>query len=86
MTPDPRRRHWQTNLRWIGFLLGIGFVATFLVAFFARDLGFGFAGWPFSYWMGAQGAPLLYLVIVCAYVVLMERLDARCGVEEPPED
>jgi putative solute:sodium symporter small subunit len=31
-------------------------VVTFVVGFFARDLNFNFFGWPFSFWVGAQGS------------------------------
>jgi putative solute:sodium symporter small subunit len=86
MTSELRRRYWRKNLRLIGVLLFIGFVATFGVAFFARELDFRFAGWPFSYWMGSQGALLIYLAIVCVYAFCMERLDRSHGVDEPPED
>ena len=37
-------------------LLAIWFVVTFVVAYFARDLTFNFFGWPFSFWVAAQGA------------------------------
>ena len=55
---------------------------TFLVAFFARELSFSFFGWPFSFWMAAQGAPLMYLVLVLVYAAAMNRLDRRFGVDE----
>jgi putative solute:sodium symporter small subunit len=34
---------------------GVWFVVTFVVAYFARDLNFNFFGWPFSFWVAAQG-------------------------------
>jgi putative solute:sodium symporter small subunit len=86
MTSDLRPRYWRNNLRLIGALLFIGFAVTFGVAFFARELDFRFAGWPFSYWMGSQGALLVYLGIVCVYAWGMERLDRSHGVDEAPED
>ena len=45
-------------------LLAIWFVVTFVVAYFARELDFDFFGWPFSFWVGAQGALVVYVVIV----------------------
>lgn len=58
-------------------LLLVWFVATFGVAYFARFLGFSFFGWPFSFWMGAQGALLIYCLIVGFYAWYMNRLDAE---------
>lgn len=77
-----RRRYWLRNRRLTALLLFLWMAVTFLVAFFARELSFSFFGWPFSFWMAAQGAPLMYLVLVVIYAVAMNRLDRRFGVEE----
>lgn len=55
--PTPARRRWISNMRWIAALLGVWFVVTFVVAFFARDLSMRIFGWPFAYWVAGQGAP-----------------------------
>ncbi len=46
---------------------------TFGVPFFAPYLRFSFFGWPFSFWMAAQGALLVYLAIVAIYGWCMNR-------------
>lgn len=53
--------YWRKNLRITGILLGIWFFVTFVVGYFARDLSFNFFGWPFSFWVGAQGALIVYV-------------------------
>ena len=77
-----RRRYWLRNRRMTAGLLFLWMAVTFLVSFFARDLSFSFWGWPFSFWMAAQGAPLVYLVLVLVYAAAMNRLDRRFGVDE----
>jgi len=68
ITPgSPARKRWMTNMRWIAALLGVWFVVTFGVAFFARDLSIHFFDWLFAYWVGAQGAPIIYVVITVLY-------------------
>lgn len=82
----PRERaYWRRNLALTATLLAIWFVVTFVVAFFARDLAFRFFGWPFSFWMAAQGALIVYVVIVWVYARCMRRLDVRYGVDEADE-
>ncbi len=78
--------YWRRNLRMTAWLLAAWFVVTFVVGWFARDLDFDFFGWPFSFWMGAQGALLVYVAITWAYADCMERLDAReaAETEDPP--
>jgi putative solute:sodium symporter small subunit len=79
---DTHRRYWRSNLRITGLLLGFWFIVTFLVSYFARELSFSFFGWPFSFWMGAQGALVVYVLIVGFYAWYMNRLDIQHGVEE----
>ncbi len=92
MAPATRKRFWQHTTRWTAALLLAWLAVNLLVPWFARDLnrlqGFGF---PVGYWLAAEGALGLYLLIILVYVVVMERLEARCRAEageplpaEPP--
>jgi putative solute:sodium symporter small subunit len=74
--------YWRKNLRITAFLLGIWFFVTFVLVFFARDLDFQFFGWPFSFWVAAQGALVVYCVIVWYYAYYMKKLDAEYGSTE----
>ena len=78
----PETRHWHIGLRITGSLLVVWFVVTFGVTFFARELGAVLVGWPFSFWMAAQGAVLVYVLLVWCYTRLMARLDAAWGLAE----
>jgi putative solute:sodium symporter small subunit len=70
-----RSRFWSRNLRLTTGLLLAWFGVTFGVAYFGRALRFEFFGWPFSWWVAAQGAPIVYLVIVWYFARAMDRLD-----------
>jgi len=83
---DKHREYWQRNLKITAILLVIWFLVTFGVGFFARDLTFNFFGWPFSFWVGGQGALLVYLVVVAYYAHHMNKLDQEYGVAETEED
>jgi putative solute:sodium symporter small subunit len=77
-----RARHWQRNLRLTRGLLLVWLFVTFVLAYFARHLNFSFFGWPFSFWVGAQGALIVYLGIIGYYAHCMNRLDHEHGVAE----
>lgn len=79
---DNRRRHWHLNRILVAALLVVWLVVTFLVSYHARALDFRFFGWPFSFWMAAQGALLVYLLLVVVYAVVMNRLDRRFDLHE----
>jgi len=76
------QRYWQKNLRITSILMFIWFVVTFVVAYYARELNFNFFGWPFSFWVGAQGALVVYVVIIGFYAYYMNKLDVAHGVDE----
>lgn len=81
--PTPNQRHyWRRNLRLTGCLLLVWSVVTFGVAFFARELSFSFFGWPFSFWVGAQGALVVYVVLIGWYARAMSRLDEAHSLNE----
>ena len=76
------RAHWCKNRRMTAALMAVWFVVTFGVSYFARELNFNFFGWPFSFWMAAQGAPVVYVIAVWFYARRMDRLDQQYGVAE----
>jgi len=82
---ESHRQYWRKNLRITAILLAIWFVLTFVVSYFARDLSFSFFGWPFSFWVGAQGALVGYVAIIGYYAWYMNKLDIEHGVEEVEE-
>ncbi|MFO0442733.1 MAG: DUF4212 domain-containing protein [Betaproteobacteria bacterium] len=79
---ENHQRYWSKNLRISAILLAIWFVVSFVVSFFARDLNFNFFGWPFSFWVGAQGSLLVYMSIIGYYAYYMNKLDIEHGVAE----
>lgn len=56
-------------------LLVLWAAVSFGFCFFARDLDFMLAGWPFNYWMAAQGAILVFIAILAFYAWTMNRID-----------
>ena len=80
-----QRRYWRKTLTVTALLLGVWFVTTFVVSYFARDLDFSFFGWPFSFWMGAQGSLIIYVTIIWFYARYMKKLDIEHGVDEAQE-
>ena len=79
---ERHRQYWSKNLRITAVLLAIWFFVTFVIGYFARDLNFTFFGWPFSFWVGAQGALIVYVAIIWFYARYMNKLDQEYGVAE----
>ena len=77
-----QEQYWQKNLNVTAKLMGVWFVVTFVVTFFARDLNFNFFGWPFSFWMASQGSLIIYVLIIWYYASYMNKIDQEHGVAE----
>ena len=81
------RDYWLRNLKMTAALLTIWFVVTFVVSYFARDLGtFTVLGFPLGFYMGAQGALIIYVVIIWYYARYMNNLDKEYDVHEGEDD
>lgn len=76
----------STSLAVTALLLAAWFAVSFGALFFARDLQFAVAGWPFSYWLAAQGGVLAFIAIVAAYAALMRRRDPEDDPDWPEPD
>jgi putative solute:sodium symporter small subunit len=79
--------YWSRNLRITTILLVIWFVVTYVIGYYAIPLSeISFFGWPFSFYMGAQGALIIYVLIIWYYARYMNRLDKEYGVHEGEEE
>ena len=76
------RRRWQRSQRITAALLAVWFGVSFVATFFARDLSPAASSSSFSFWLAAQGAPLVYLVLAWLYARLTHRLDTACGATQ----
>ena len=82
-----RRRHWRRTQCITAALLCAWFAVGFGVTWFARDLDFPFFGWPFSFWVAAQGGVIVFVVLIAVYARRMARVDRALAADGglPPE-
>lgn len=77
------KEYWRSNLWLTASLLTAWFIVTYVAAFFAPDLNEAtFLGFPLGFYMGAQGAVIVYVILVFLYAYIMGRLDRKYGVNE----
>ena len=83
-TSRSRQKYWRANLKILLLLLGVWFGTSYGLSILAVDVldRFKFAGFPLGFWMAQQGSILIFLLIILAYTVWMNRLDKAYGVEE----
>ena len=83
---EKHRDYWRKNVTVTAILLAIWAVVTYIVGWYARELSFSFFGWPFAFWMGGQGALVIYVIIIGFYARYMNRLDLEYDVHEGEEE
>lgn len=77
------QEYWRKNLVITAILLGIWFIATFVVGWNARELNnINFLGFPLGFYMSAQGSLVIYVVIIGVYARYMAKLDKEYDVAE----
>lgn len=79
---EKHKEYWRRNLSLTALLLAIWFIATFVVAWFARELNEIIFIGPLGFYMGAQGSLIIYVLIIWFYARVMNRLDKKYGVHE----
>lgn len=92
MSERVKQAFWAHTKR-LTLALGVLWLAVNLaVPWFASELNTVQAfGFPLGYWLAAQGSLWVYLVIIVAYALAMDRLEARYlsaqerPAAEPPE-
>ncbi|HUF25712.1 MAG TPA: DUF4212 domain-containing protein [Gemmatimonadaceae bacterium] len=80
--------YWRRNLRYLVILLAIWFAISFGAGIFLADalnaVRIPGTGFKLGFWFAQQGSIYGFLALILAYVLLMNRLDRRMGVDEEP--
>jgi putative solute:sodium symporter small subunit len=83
---ERHKEYWRKNLTVTVILLFLWFVVTFVIGYYARELHeITILGFPFAFYMGAQGSLIIYVVIIGFYAWYMNSQDRKYGVAEGEE-
>lgn len=75
--------HYRENVRLIKRLLLVWFLVSYGAALVVEVLNrITFLGFPFGYYMAAQGSIAVFVVLIFVYARKMEEIDRRYGVDE----
>ena len=68
---------WLKARRFTLGLLMVWLLVNLAVPWFARELDrYSFLGFPLGYWLAAEGALFVYVLLIGVYVLVMDRLEA----------
>jgi putative solute:sodium symporter small subunit len=84
---EKHHQYWRRNLALTAVLLFIWFLVTFVEGWYARELNaLTFLGFPFGFYMSAQGSLVVYVVLIWIYARYMNKLDIEYGVQEGEDE
>ena len=84
LTEQQKKDYWRYNLRLTVILLVIWFVVGYLLSgLWAAELNkVSFLGFPFGYYMAAQGSLAIFVIEIAIYARLMNKKDLEYGIYE----
>ena len=78
-----KERHWARTRKLMFVHLTIWFVFSFVVHWFASSLNnISLMGFPFGFYMAAQGSLVVFVVQLFVFVRQQDRIDHDCGMAE----
>jgi len=78
--------YWSYNIKLTTITMVIWFVVTYVAIFFTPELNnIVILGFPFGYYMGAQGSLIVFVILIFNYSNKMNKADKDYGVEEEEE-
>lgn len=84
MDKEKRKEYWKRNLTYLGILISIWFLVSYVFGILLVDQlnQVQIAGFELGFWFAQQGSIYVFVIIIFVYVWLMNRLDKEFDVHE----
>ncbi|MEM6319225.1 MAG: DUF4212 domain-containing protein [Bacteroidota bacterium] len=84
MSSKNLQQYWKTNLRYLGILLVVWFLASYVCGIFLVEPlnEFSLGGFKLGFWFAQQGSIYVFVALIFVYVNWMNKLDKEYGVDE----
>jgi putative solute:sodium symporter small subunit len=84
MDKEKRKEYWKKNLTYVGILLSVWFLVSYVFGILLVDQlnQVQIAGFELGFWFAQQGSIYVFVIIIFVYVWLMNRLDKKFDVHE----
>ena len=80
---DSAQTYWKSNIKIVLVLLSIWFFISFGCGILFVDFldQFRFGGFKLGFWIAQQGAIFVFVVLIYAYIYLMDKLDSEYNLQ-----
>ena len=80
---DNLEQHWAETRSLTTWILILWFIFSMGIFFFANSLNsITFFGWPFGFYMAAQGSLVIFVVLIVVLNIKPEKIDDKYGLAE----
>ena len=81
---DDRKAYWTWNLVYLRILLAVWFIVSYGcgIIFVEQLNAIRIGGFKLGFWFAQQGSIYVFVILIFVYVVLMNRLERKFGVDE----
>lgn len=78
------KKYWKTNLKYLGILLTVWFIVSFLFGIILVDElnQIKIGGFKLGFWFAQQGSIYVFVILIIVYIKLMNRLDNKYHVND----
>ena len=82
LSPDQVKAYWSATVRLTVGLLAVWFAVSYGAGILFRNFldQFSIGGAPLGFWFAQQGAIYVFLLVIIAYCIGMNRLEKRFGL------
>ena len=85
---DSAETYWKSNIKIVSVLLSIWFFISFGCGILFVDFldQFRFGGFKLGFWIAQQGSIFVFVVLIYAYIYLMDKLDNEYKLQSAPQE
>ncbi len=83
-TKQDLEAYWKENITWVVILLAIWFLVSYVAGIILANVleNYYLGGFPLGFWFANQGSMVIFVLLIYAYVLIMNRIDKKYDVQE----
>lgn len=83
-TKQDLQAYWKENITWVVILLIIWFLVSYVFGIMLANAleNYFIGGFPLGFWFANQGSMVIFVLLIYAYVKIMNRIDIKYDLHE----
>jgi putative solute:sodium symporter small subunit len=79
MSKQNNKAYWKENIKYLSILMFFWFFVSFGCGILFKDFldQFHIGGFPLGFWFAQQGSVYAFIIIIAAYIIIMNKLDKK---------